>query len=198
MALIDKGTTPAYKGARFDTDGFCLAHDDVRLCRLTSNGQFKIVRKTCWKCGSAALMTNPKPHAHRNNMHGYRKKEFCREVPSELFFWSNEKREDGGISKKKLRVKAPESKLPPKAEHREIILRDIEISQAIELSDITGRFIIQIPRPDDAAEKWGDKKKLIDAERWGNKKEKRQKAPKRPKNIAWDSLVCLAPSSWFG
>jgi hypothetical protein len=74
---------PAYKGARFDADGFCLAHSDVRLCRLTQNGQYKIVRKTCYKCGSAALMTDP--HAQKTNVHGYKKKGVShREMPSEL------------------------------------------------------------------------------------------------------------------
>lgn len=82
MVLLQK-STPAYKGAKCDANGFCLAHHDVRLCRLTSNGQYKIVRKTCYKCGSAALMTDP--NVQKRNVHGYRKKAVPhREVPSGL------------------------------------------------------------------------------------------------------------------
>lgn len=65
-------STPAYSGARFDKNGFCLAHQDVRLCSITSNGQYKIVRKICFKCGGAALVANP---SNQNmNVHGYQKK----------------------------------------------------------------------------------------------------------------------------
>ncbi|KAL7546206.1 hypothetical protein ACHAWF_009544, partial [Thalassiosira exigua] len=32
---------PAYKGARFDADGFCVAHPGVRLCRSTAEGNYK-------------------------------------------------------------------------------------------------------------------------------------------------------------
>ena len=42
-------TTPAYKGARFNIEGKCIAHSDVRLCRVTSDGGYKIVRKSCYK-----------------------------------------------------------------------------------------------------------------------------------------------------
>mmetsp|Transcript_19799 Transcript_19799/g.41725 ORF Transcript_19799/g.41725 Transcript_19799/m.41725 type:complete len:416 (-) Transcript_19799:71-1318(-) len=78
-----KCTTPAYKGARFDTEGFCVTHSSVRLCRITDNGQYKIVRKTCFKCGSAALMTEP--HVQKTTAHGYKKKGVMqRDVPSEL------------------------------------------------------------------------------------------------------------------
>ena len=80
--LLQKNT-PAYAGARFDANGHCLAHSDVRLCRLTNSGQYKIVRKTCYKCGSAALMTDP--HTVKTNVHGYKKKALpSREIPSEL------------------------------------------------------------------------------------------------------------------
>ena len=49
-------TTPAYKGARFNIEGRCIAHSDVRLCRVTSDGGFKIVRKSCFKCGRPQFM----------------------------------------------------------------------------------------------------------------------------------------------
>ena len=49
-------TTPAYKGARFNIEGKCIAHSDVRLCRVTSDGGYKIVRKSCYKCGSTSFM----------------------------------------------------------------------------------------------------------------------------------------------
>ena len=88
-APLPKGKTPAYKGARFDTDGFCLAPNcNVRLCKITSDGQYKIIRKTCSKCGSAGLcMTDPHTHTHKKtNVHGYKKKaKSPRAVSSDLF-----------------------------------------------------------------------------------------------------------------
>ena len=44
--------TPAYSGAKFDVGGCCLDHPSVRLCKPTSNGGYKIVRKTCYLCPS--------------------------------------------------------------------------------------------------------------------------------------------------
>lgn len=74
---------PAYKGARFDAHGFCLVHSDVRLCQITSNGQYRIVRKTCFKCGTAAFMTDA--HMQKINSHGYKKKSLQqRGIPSKL------------------------------------------------------------------------------------------------------------------
>ena len=32
-------------GARFDVDGYCVAHPTTRLCMLTDDGKYKIVRK---------------------------------------------------------------------------------------------------------------------------------------------------------
>ena len=80
--LPPKGT-PAYTGARFDVNGNCLSHSDVRMCRLTNDGQYKIVRKTCHKCGSAAFMTSSRKI--KTSVHGYKKKGLRhREIPSEL------------------------------------------------------------------------------------------------------------------
>ena len=44
-------------GARFDINGFCVNHPKLRMCKLTSDGKYIIVRKTCQRCGSAGLMT---------------------------------------------------------------------------------------------------------------------------------------------
>mmetsp|Transcript_11689 Transcript_11689/g.21078 ORF Transcript_11689/g.21078 Transcript_11689/m.21078 type:complete len:365 (-) Transcript_11689:61-1155(-) len=77
---------PAYKGARFNANGFCLTHNDVRLSRLATNGNhYAIVRKTCYKCGSAALISNP--HIRKKTgMHGYKKESATSRdvVPSEF------------------------------------------------------------------------------------------------------------------
>ena len=84
-------STPAYKGARFDAKGFCLTHSTVRLCKLTSNGRYQVVRKCCWKCGHAALMSDP--HTTKTNAHGYKKKTpLHRDIPSDMFATSGEHR----------------------------------------------------------------------------------------------------------
>ncbi|EJK59230.1 hypothetical protein THAOC_20578 [Thalassiosira oceanica] len=44
--------TPAYPGAKFDVGGCCLVHPSVRMCKPTSNGGYKIIRKTCHLCPS--------------------------------------------------------------------------------------------------------------------------------------------------
>lgn len=54
MHAVQNKNAPAYKGARFDADGFCLAHSDVLLCKVI-DGRYKTVRKICFKCGSATL-----------------------------------------------------------------------------------------------------------------------------------------------
>lgn len=75
-----KQSAPAYSGARFDINGFCITHSDVRLCRVTETGQYKIVCKTCFKCGSSALETDA--HKQRTNVHGYERRASApREVP---------------------------------------------------------------------------------------------------------------------
>lgn len=80
----NKQRAPAYSGARFDINGYCISHSDVRLCRVTETGQYKIVCKTCFKCGSIALETDA--HYQKINVHGYKKKNSApREVPSNLF-----------------------------------------------------------------------------------------------------------------
>lgn len=91
--LLQK-SRPAYKGARFDAEGFCLAHSDVRLCRLTSEGRYKVVCKTCYKCGSAALMTEP--NAARTTLHGYKKKAVeSRDMRGQLVKKGRSRAEDG-------------------------------------------------------------------------------------------------------
>ncbi|KAL3787275.1 hypothetical protein HJC23_004149 [Cyclotella cryptica] len=59
-------------GARFDSNGFCIAHPNTRLCKPTDDGKYKIVRKTCQRCGSAALMSDPR--TVKTNVHGYKRK----------------------------------------------------------------------------------------------------------------------------
>ena len=61
-----------FTGAKFDANGFCVAHPDTRLCSITEDGKFKVVRKTCRKCGTAALMTDPRNV--KTNVHGYKHK----------------------------------------------------------------------------------------------------------------------------
>lgn len=62
-----------YLGARFDVAGFCIAHPKTRLCRLTDDGKYKVVRKTCQRCGSAKLATSiTRVPTH---VHGYKQKE---------------------------------------------------------------------------------------------------------------------------
>eukprot|EP00970_Alexandrium_tamarense_P011684 scaffold2561_cov262-Alexandrium_tamarense.AAC.1 len=79
---LDK-STPAYPSARFDSNGYCIAHPSIRLCRLTNDGKYKIVCKTCFKCGSAGLMTDA--HENKIAVHGYKKKgSKHREIPSLL------------------------------------------------------------------------------------------------------------------
>ena len=50
-----------------------MAHPKTRLCKLTDDGKYKIVRKTCQRCGSAALSTSITRVP--TNVHGYKKKE---------------------------------------------------------------------------------------------------------------------------
>jgi hypothetical protein len=69
---LDK-STPAYPAARFGIDGLCISHPSVRLCHLTTDGKYKIVRKTCPKCGTAGLM-NDEVSGKVNHPHGYKKK----------------------------------------------------------------------------------------------------------------------------
>lgn len=41
---------PAFDGACFDSDGFCLAHGDVRIAKRLEDGGFKTLRTTCYRC----------------------------------------------------------------------------------------------------------------------------------------------------
>ena len=47
---------PAYPGANFDDEGFCVVHNTVRLCELRDDGRYKILRKLCYKCGNTAIV----------------------------------------------------------------------------------------------------------------------------------------------
>ena len=60
---------PAYNGAKFDIDGFCRVHADIRMCTVTEDGKYKIVRKLCSKCPNSGARSN----SHRSKLHGYRK-----------------------------------------------------------------------------------------------------------------------------
>ena len=78
---MQANSAPAYKGARFNSRGFCTSHSDVRLCRIAADGSFHIIRKTCFKCGSAGLAG----HAKKTKLHGCRKKPLPhRQVQSKL------------------------------------------------------------------------------------------------------------------
>lgn len=55
---------PAYPGANFDNDGFCVVHSTVRLCELREDGRYKIVRKLCYKCGNTAIISKGKQYFH--------------------------------------------------------------------------------------------------------------------------------------
>jgi len=52
---------PAYPGSRFNTDGFCIKHDTVRLCKVTKNvGKFtkyQILQKFCPECAGHPKVT---------------------------------------------------------------------------------------------------------------------------------------------
>ena len=52
--------SPAYQGAKFDARGFCIYHEDIRMCRVISDGKFNIVRKICYRCGSSSLVRDKK------------------------------------------------------------------------------------------------------------------------------------------
>ena len=66
---------PAYSGARFDVEGFCIAHSEVRLCKPTRDGDYKTVRKACYKCTTTAcaLLINDDPKNSKKLL-GFRKK----------------------------------------------------------------------------------------------------------------------------
>mmetsp|Transcript_38440 Transcript_38440/g.69284 ORF Transcript_38440/g.69284 Transcript_38440/m.69284 type:complete len:266 (+) Transcript_38440:209-1006(+) len=113
MHVVQNKSAPAYNGARFDAGGFCVAHSDIRLSRLI-NGKYKIVRKICFKCGSATLMNNG--HSQKTKLHDYRKKS---NVPSEVITAGNSIRIDAGRHAK--RNERCNSREPPvRAERRNI------------------------------------------------------------------------------
>lgn len=75
--------TPAYPGARFNSAGYCTNHSNVRLCTVTDEGRYKILRKVCFKCGSSALRSQNLSRV--NTLHGCAKKEVrSRELPKDM------------------------------------------------------------------------------------------------------------------
>ena len=40
-AAPQKPKRPAYEGAKFDVDGYCLVHRKVRLCSVADDGRYK-------------------------------------------------------------------------------------------------------------------------------------------------------------
>lgn len=75
--------TPAYPGARFNSAGYCTNHSNVRLCTVTDEGKYKIMRKVCFKCGSSALRSQNSSRV--NTLHGCAKKEVrSRELPKDM------------------------------------------------------------------------------------------------------------------
>ena len=75
--------TPAYPGARFNSAGYCTIHSNVRLCTVTDEGKYKILRKVCFKCGSSALRSQNLSRV--NTLHGCAKKEVrSRELPKDM------------------------------------------------------------------------------------------------------------------
>lgn len=127
MPPVQKRSVPAYDGARFDVDGFCTAHADVRLSKL-SDGKYKTVRKTCCKCGSATLARHMTSRGTRRmtvsardipseavQSRGTRRKTTsCRVVPSEVLIATGDgKRLGAGCPAKNI-----ERRPPVKAERR--------------------------------------------------------------------------------
>ena len=75
---------PAYPGARFNSSGFCTNHSNVRLCTVTDEGKYKILRKVCFKCGSTSLRNNTTRRVI--TLHGIVKKDIAtRALPKGLF-----------------------------------------------------------------------------------------------------------------
>lgn len=74
-------STPAYPGARFNSLGFCTNHNSIRLCTVTDEDKYKILRKVCFKCGSSNLRTNSRVAT----LHGNAKKVISRcETPKSM------------------------------------------------------------------------------------------------------------------
>ena len=91
--------SPAYKGAKFDARGFCIYHEDVRMCRVISDGKFNIVRKVCYRCGSSSLARDKKK---TKKLHAQKKKKppHSQEVSSQLVSTSTRTRDrdDGRVN----------------------------------------------------------------------------------------------------
>jgi len=61
MANIATKRRPAFSGACFDSDGFCLAHGDVRIAKRLEDGGFKTLRTTCYRCSLTRSSTSVFP-----------------------------------------------------------------------------------------------------------------------------------------
>ena len=76
--------TPAYTGALFNSLGFCINHHNVRLCNVTREGKYKVLRKICPKCGTSSLRSNITRH-RVTQLHGSAKKELpLRKMPKDM------------------------------------------------------------------------------------------------------------------
>jgi ribosomal protein S27AE len=64
---------PAFPGANFDIEGYCVVHNSIRLSELKKDGNYRTIRKLCPKCGSTGMPAHNRPVTSR--IHGYKKKE---------------------------------------------------------------------------------------------------------------------------
>ena len=106
--------TPAYTGALFNSLGFCINHHNVRLCTVTREGKYQILRKICPKCGSTSLRSNVTRH-RVTQLHGSAKKELpLRKMPKDMLtaIVPPEKGGKGGSSS------TTKAKLPDEAEEK--------------------------------------------------------------------------------
>lgn len=69
--MVDKDkNAPAFEGARYNSRGFCIHHAGIRLCRVTADGEFVIVRKICFKCGKSKNDVHDKTKKTKKKLHG--------------------------------------------------------------------------------------------------------------------------------
>lgn len=70
--IVAERAEPAYPGANFNAEGFCLVHQSVRLSDVKADGNYRIIRKLCPECGKTALPANDKkdpPGTRRNSFY---------------------------------------------------------------------------------------------------------------------------------
>eukprot|EP00984_Skeletonema_dohrnii_P001789 scaffold590_cov100-Skeletonema_dohrnii-CCMP3373.AAC.2 len=95
---------PAYPGARFSSSGFCINHSNIRLCTVTDEGKYKILRKVCFKCGSSSMRNNYRV----TTLHGNAKKIIpVREVQKGMFSAttsSDRGRQSGGGTSRRMNM----------------------------------------------------------------------------------------------